>query len=223
MKLSALLEELDPFVHLGVNRCCFRGQAESWDLKPKAYRPEYAGSKNQFLHLADSRLLQWEAEASTYLRDMAATPKSKWEWLAVAQHYGLATRVLDWTSNPLIAVFFAVIGSKTDDGELLIWSFDPKQYNVREDPGAVNQVVLYRPSPTFDRLRFQHGLLSFHPAPDIRITDAQLHKIKIPANSKVELQTELYRYGVHHESVFITPDHLAQKINWISTNHVNGA
>jgi hypothetical protein len=224
MNLGSLLEQIDPYLKKGVNRCCFRGQAQQWPILPKEYRHQFAGSANEFVWLADSRLSQWEAESLTYLHEIDAVPKSPWDLLAVAQHFGLATRAADWTSNPLVALFFAVSSHEESDGELIIWSFESSSYNNKSLPPAeVKSVVLFRPAPTFARLRFQQGLLSYHPVPESTIPDEQLFRILIPAADKIPLQNQLHRFGVDHETIFVSPDHLAEKINWISTNSMRKA
>jgi len=97
----------------------FRGQPSAkWGLSPKLYRKEYRGAQEAEIRQdLQSRALQL-MQGRTPHRD------DKWEWYFLMQHYGVPTRLLDWTDNPVIALFFAV-SDQPEPGKSAVWVLDP--------------------------------------------------------------------------------------------------
>jgi hypothetical protein len=100
----------------------FRGvEDRGYRLLPGFYRPDNG-------HLDETTILaDFDSLAPLYLE---REPRDEWDWYFTAQHYGLPTRLLDWTENLLIALYFAITSPIRDRKAIpCIWMIDASMLN----------------------------------------------------------------------------------------------
>jgi hypothetical protein len=194
----------------------FRGVTKSeYQLVPSIGRIKL--KREQKLNKVEKRMLRTFKERSVLF--VESTPKDEWEWLALAQHHGLPTRLLDWTRNSLVALYFAVRKKHNGDSAVYVLKSSERAIDTNEFKNPLNMGGLtwrYIPSHVTSRLIAQSGLFTFHPEPLSPYVSNDLDKLIIPADSRKQLKQELYRYGIHEASMFPGLDGLSSHITWMN-------
>lgn len=106
----------------------YRGHADKeWELIPKVQR-NFVGSEEDLLRRERYYTNDFQARASVF--KSPALPIDEYaSWLTLMQHYGLPTRLLDWSRSPLVALYFAVSDESQYEKDGCIWMLTPGKLN----------------------------------------------------------------------------------------------
>jgi hypothetical protein len=137
--VQTLKEYISLVERLRVNRngpLWYRGCGKvSHELKPSLYRHKGSKTIEDFMRLEKLLLARFQQRSIPFHSRSLADP---WEWLFLMQHYGVPTRLLDWSESPLMALFFAVTlarhsldsrGRPVFSSDASIWFLDPLKWN----------------------------------------------------------------------------------------------
>lgn len=138
-----------------------------------------------------------------------------WNWLSLAKHHGLPTRLLDWSYSPYVAMHFATVELRHADEDASIWCIDYRKTNEllpkplrqildREDANIFTTEMLNRVATTleeFDDLTHHDFVLFFEPPSlDERIVN-QFALFSLPSRADLLLEKLLERLDAYRRVI----------------------
>jgi FRG domain len=207
----------------------FRGQGDkNWSLNAGYYRDTYfSGLHDEKFYRAIRKKRGLNSEIA--LEDLASD-------LIELQHYGFPTRLLDWTKNPLTALFFACSDTSQLKVDGAVYFFLPgilPQIHISralksdwDHLGKPMTAAFTLPPETNSRIFSQEGCFVVQSKtgwPSDAFQENNISQILIPAKHKIPILKELNKIGFHYAKLFPDLDGIARFVKFASETQLERA
>jgi hypothetical protein len=207
--------------HCATGNWIFRGESRADNiLQAKAGRvsAEVGAARKVPYRIDDERkaLEQFKLQARPYL---GYSPESEIEWLAIAQHHGMSTRLLDWTESLLVAAFFATMNAGISSGkrcDAVIYGVKGLQQISKQDedqPFELEEPGIYRPPHITPRIPAQRSVFTLHPDPTLPFVH-RYSKWVVSSKACGNIKKILDSCAINESSLFPDIDGLSRYLGW---------
>ena len=173
----------------------------------------------------EKMLKDFQRRGIAFLRTV---PRSEYEWLALAQHHGMPTRLLDWTSSALAALWFAICKKENKDGDGAVWILTFEDSNIikhweNKSPLEITKTQILFPPHIASRVRAQGSVFTIHkfngrtkplPIDKEKSYKNKLTKLRIPSGKFSNIKFSLNRCGLNQVTLFPDLGGLCEHIAW---------
>lgn len=210
----------------------YRGhKLASYELTPSLFRSTHQEEEIRGWDQIENDILrEFRQNVGQHLPELTGT---KGDTKALAQHHGVPTSLLDWTFNPLVALFFAVEslepGSGEEDGH--VWALSGSHMRGGHQPDLrIIQISrgfsCFTPSIINARMAAQRGCFTEiedylppeeKPNSVTGLPNGDFKLFKISHEKRSEFQCELHKLGIDYQSLFPGIDGLGRHLKWVHT------